>query len=259
MSFYISLLLSISVLGLLSRSWQQRWRARQTAKLERPAVGGQLGQLSERVGAEFAALRNKVAFDTNHPPAWAERVRQVVTTPPLLRATASQQAELAQRFRRWAATALQEELATSAWLAALSTEANIAFTHQIAEFCEEMGFDLAALVDGQLDQVPNAAQQATQIVRHYCRANYQAAVAQNDFDATKRLLAYLRAPFQKANQTFGQQLYSKLVERQVVSVALPTTEEAPAQVLEIICQAAASNPTDFSTVLNEVIHESFAV
>lgn len=263
MAFYISLLLAVSVLGLLSRSWRQRWEERKRLTSERPAVEVQREQRSEklseqlstRIGTEFVTLRDRLGKVTAQSPAWATRVQQMVTQPSWPRTT-NNTPDLAHRFREWAVTKLQQEPATTAWLAALSPKANLAFTQQVAEFCEEMGFDLAALVDGRLAHVPQAAQQATEIVRFYCNANYTAALSQPDFDATKRFLAYLRAPLQKRNQAFGQQLYTNLVEKQLVT---PPTGSAPItdpQVVEAICQAATSHSTSFSMVLNEVVRQN---
>lgn len=252
MAFYISLLLAVSVLGLLSRSWRQRWNEQRQLTGERPAGAG---QLATRASTEFATWRNKLGKVAEQPPAWAGRVQEMVTQAGGSRA-AQQRPDLAHRFREWALTTLQQEPATTAWLAALSPKANLAFTQQVAEFCEEMGFDLAALVDGQLAQVPHTAQQATQIVRFYCNANYTAALSQTDFDATKRFLVYLRAPLQKSNQVFGQQLYTKLVEKQLVTSAAGAASTADAQVVEAICQAASRNATVFSAVLNEVVRQN---
>ncbi|MEZ4726478.1 MAG: hypothetical protein R3E79_05030 [Caldilineaceae bacterium] len=256
-SFFLSLLLVVFVLGLLSRSWLHRWRTRQSAKQARPSAGEQLDQLAAQLNGQFTALRSKVALDPNQPLAWAEGVRQKIGIPAL-RNSAKQAAELSQRFRQWTATALQEEETTSTWLAALSIEAHTAFTQQIAEFCEEMGFDLATLVDGQLNSFPNAAQQATQIVRYYCRANYEAAIAQDNFEATRRFLAYLQAPLAKENQAFGARLYARLQEKQVATEAPETATgtATPPQMLETICATAVRNPTVFSTILSEVVHGS---
>lgn len=254
-AFFISLLLVVSVLGLLSRAWLRRWRTRQQTKQERSSAGDQLEQFAAQVNGQFAALRSKMALDPNQPTAWAERIRQRIAVPTL-RSSANQATDLAQRFRQWTATALHEEQATSAWLAALSTEAHTAFTQQITEFCEEMGFDLAALVDGQLDSFPTTAQQATQIIRYYCRANYEAAAAQDDFEATRRFLAYLRAPLAKEHQAFGARLYASLQEKQVATEPAETTTgtTTPTQMLETICATAVRNPTAFNAVLSEVVN-----
>lgn len=255
MAFYISLLLAVSVLGLLSRSWRQRWNEQKRLAGAQLAVEREVEQWATRASTEFATLRDKLGKVTEQPTAWAGHVQEMVAQSGWPR-TADQRPDLAHRFREWAITTLQQEPATTAWLAALSPKANLAFTQQVAEFCEEMGFDLAALVDGQLAQVPQAAQQATQIVRFYCNANYTAALSQTDFDATKRFLGYLRAPLQKSNQAFGQRLYTKLVEKQLVADNAGATPTADAQVVEAICQAASHNAAAFSAVLNEVIRQN---
>lgn len=251
MAFYLSLLMAVLVLGTLSRSWQQRWLTWQQRKMTDSApqedspgpiakvatgVEALSAPVRARVARELAGLRNNLDFG-------------------------ARQAALAERFRSWAMTALAEDEKVVRWLTALSPAANAAFTQQVAEFCHEMGFDLIALLDGELQQLPTAEQKAREIVRLYCRTNCQAAFAQNEFDASKRLLAYLRAPAQKHNQRFGEDLYRKLVEEGLAptpafDVAQATEAELRAQILMVIRQVAAQHPDAFTTVLGKMVAEA---
>lgn len=246
MSFYFLLIIAVLVLGSLSLNWKQRWldwqQGAATAPENSQAVGGVTtgaaalaAPIRERMTQEFTSIRNRLPFTARQP-------------------------DLAQRFREWATAALAQDENTSSWLKALSAEANIAFTQQVAEFCTEMGFELSALLDGQLNQLPTTEQKAREIVLHYCRANRQAAVAQHDFDAFKRYLAYLRAPSQKANQLFGQSLYVKLVQQEVAppppfDIMLASEADRRAHIVTAIRQAAAQQPAAFHAALQEVITE----
>lgn len=249
MSFYLSLILAVLVLGTLSRSWKQRWLAQQQNKVMEgkgktpnaiakvaTSVETLTAPVRDRVAQEFTGLRNSLDFN-------------------------AKQADLAQRFRAWATTALAEDEKVVRWLTGLSPAANVAFTQQVAEFCCEMGFDLAALLNGDLEQLPTAEQKAREIVLLYCRTNRQAAFAQNEFDASKRLLAYLRAPTQKGNQRFGQTLYRKLVEHGLVAtppfdITQATEAEVNSQILTTIRQIAAQHPDAFTTALGKVVADT---
>ncbi len=250
MQFYLSLLIAVIVLGTLSRNLKQRWlgvqeplsgAAEDQATGLNPAALGATTTASfqapiDRMAQELSTLRDKLTFGSKGP-------------------------DLSQRFRTWAAAALAHDGQVSAWLTGLSPEAHTAFTHQVAEFCSEMGFALAALVDGQLAEIPATAQQAETIVLQYCRANQQAALAQDDFDAAKRFLAYLRAPSHKSNLAFGQKLYSRLIEEKIVpppsfDMMLAAEEKRRAEGVAAIHQAAAQQPTIFNIILKEIITTS---
>lgn len=243
MSFYLVLILAAVTLSLLGRSWKQRWLAWQKGqtKLTKTAQAAAStvpspAKVRTRVTQEWGALRDRFSFG-------------------------AKQAALAQRFRAWATEALAADEDLRAWLNALPPDAIIAFTQQVAEFCAEMGFELAALVDGQLDQVPTTAHKAQAIVLHYCRANWQAAGAQTDFEAFKQFLSYLRAPAQKANQQFGQNLYTKLVQKQIAlppsfDMMLASDAQRRTHTLAAIQQAATQDPQLFNSALKELIAES---
>lgn len=245
MAFYLSLILVVVVLGSLARRWKKSW---QTANAGQPAIPN--AKTVATMMADSAAMMTPLR----------ERMTQEVMA--LRRhgfSFGDQQPDLAQRFRAWATAAPTQDENLNAWLNSLSPQANEAFTQQVAEFCNEMGFELAALVDGQLNQLPTTAQKAKEIVLHYCRANRQAAVAQEDFDAYKRFLTYLRAPSQKANQHFGQLLCVKLVQKELApapsfDILLATEEQRRAHTLAAIRQSAAQSPTAFNAVLKEIIN-----
>lgn len=252
MSFYLSLIMAVLVLGMLSRSWKQRWLGWQENKVtDSQAAQNETPDTIARVAASVETLTTPVRT----------RVVEEVTSLRKRLAVGAKQAELADRFRAWAVLALTEDEKVVRWLTGLSPAANVAFTQQLAEFCGEMGFDLTALLAGELQQLPTAAEKAREIVRLYCRTNHQAAFAQNEFDASKRLLAYLRAPTQRSNQIFGESLYDKLVAQGLApappfNITQATVDALHTHRLATIRQVAAQQPDAFTTVLGKMMAET---
>ena len=241
MSFYLMLMLGVIIAGTLSARWKSRLLSQRAAQSDSPE--GQQDPadrqpLTRRVTRELGVLRSKFFAD-------------------------SQQSALAQRFGAWLNRVLPADDPLLVWLNLLPAEPIQAFTEQVAEFCNEMGFTLPTLVDGQLGHAPSAEQRATQIVLHYGYANYHAALAVTEFSASQRVLAYLRSPSSKANRDFGQKLYMKLVDKDVVplppfEILLTSEEKRDAQALEAIRGAAAQNPAAFNAALTEMLVESAA-
>ena len=239
MPFYLMLMIGVIIVGTLSSRWKSRLLAQKNAKPDLPEGQQALADnhpLTTRVTRELDALRSKFFAD-------------------------SQQPALAQRFMAWLNRVLPADDPLLVWLNLLPAEPIEAFTEQVAEFCSEMGFTLATLVDGQLGHAPGAEQRATQIVLHYGYANYQAALAVTEFSASKRVLAYLQSPSSKANRDFGQKLYMKLIDKDVVplppfEILLTSEEKRNAQALEAIRSAAAQNPVAFNAALTEMLAES---
>ncbi|CAN5749684.1 hypothetical protein BH10CHL1_BH10CHL1_00180 [soil metagenome] len=239
MPFFISMILAALLFGSLSMSWKERWLAWKNAKASPPNEQAPIAATPPppgRVTRELTALRSKLPFGAKQPP-------------------------LAQRFGAWANIVLPVDDPLLNWLNSLAPEASVAFTQQVDEFCTEMGFALSALVDGHLEQVPSAAQQAKQIVLHYCYANQTAAAAGTDFIASKRFLVYLQAPFAKTNRVFGQKLYRKLVDKEIIpapsfELLLASEEKRRVQALDAIRKAAAENPRAFNLALTEATIES---
>ncbi|MCE7984882.1 MAG: hypothetical protein DYG89_27225 [Caldilinea sp. CFX5] len=260
MSFYLSLIMAVLVLGMLSRSWKQRWLAWPQNK--GPGEGAMPDATPDAMpdATPGAIARVATSVETLTAPARA-RVAQEFTQLRNSLDFNAKQVDLAEGFRTWATTALVEDEKVVRWLNALSPAANVAFTQQVAEFCREMGFELTALLNGELTQLPTAEQKARAIVLLYCRTNREAAFAQDEFDASKRLLAYLRAPTRKNNQRFGQNLYRKLAEHGLaqtppIDVTKATDAEVHAQLLATIRQVAAQQPDTFTTVLAKVMAEA---
>ncbi len=202
MFMYISILMAVLVIGTFSLVWERRWKGRSSASAEAtgtPAddVHAREISLSTRVSQGLAAIRANLPLRQQDPT-------------------------LPDRFRTWSRQALATDGAVQKWLDRLSEPAHRAFVEHVAEFSDEIGFQLTDLVNGRMDGLPSVAQNATQIVAHYCRANYQAALAQRDFDGYRAYAAYLQRPMSADSQRFALQLYAQLVDRGMV--AAPTVD-----------------------------------
>ncbi|MBX3012664.1 MAG: hypothetical protein KF832_14205 [Caldilineaceae bacterium] len=243
MSVYFILIVALLSLGFMARGWKQRLR---------------LGQ------PKSTASTGEPSTNSHAPTPMPLQVRATQTLAALReRFSRGAQPDLALRFRAWVTATLTEDADVQRWLQRLPPDALLAFTQQVAEFCDEMGFQLADLVDGTLNQMPATADKAKAIVVSYCRANYQAAGAQADFDALKRFFRYVHAPAQKENQQFGQALYARLVQKQAApppsfDTAMASATQRQAYILNAIQQAAAQQPQIFTAALKEVVAQSQA-
>ncbi|MBV7329465.1 hypothetical protein KFU94_14680 [Chloroflexi bacterium TSY] len=235
MSLVIFMLMAVLIFGLFSILWERRWKNRNTEPLEEQiATSPPNVSLTTRVTEGASALWTKLS-------------------------SREQQPALADLFRTWSDQALAADIEVYNWLNALFDPAYTAFIEHMAEFADEMGFRLVDLVEGQMAQLPSVEQSATQIILNYCRANQQAALAQEDFDGYHLYAAYLQSPTSIDSQRFAQQLYAKLVEQQVVSAPTPellalTEQERVAQMQDVIRQAA-EKPEPFGAVLSAVAAE----
>lgn len=167
-------------------------------------------------------------------------------------------ADLAPRFRAWAVQAAADDTAVKDWLNALSDEGLQAFTENLVAFCSDMGFELSWLVEQQFDKDPELAQAAKRIVLHYCRACLQAAVAQEDLEVYKQLLAFEQNPFSRKNQAFGERLFAKVIEEGLVAAKMSEYFLAPPKERQqlaaaAICQAAAKDSAAFNRAVREVM------
>jgi hypothetical protein len=169
-----------------------------------------------------------------------------------------QQADLPQRFRTWMNSVAADDTAVKEWLNGLSDEGIQAFTKHLETFCTDMGFELGWLIDHQLEQNPELTQMATAIVLNYCRACQQAALAQEDLEAYKKLKAFEQHPANKRQQAFGEKLFARVIEEGLVVGSVSDYLGAPPEersrlMVEAVRKAAEKNPQAFSRVLKETL------
>lgn len=235
MSIWISILIAVLIIGLFSIVWERRWKG--------------LGVDSSEEGKAISSLSTSLT-------TWVtDQVAAIQSKLP----TKEPQIPLADQFREWSMQALASDAEVLSWLNRLSDPAYVAFVEHLAEFSDEMGFELAALVDGQMTGLPKVQHGATEVLLNYCRANYRAALIQQDFDGYRAYAAYLQAPTSPSNQLFTHQFYAKLVEQQVVPAPTPellelTDQERLAQMQDAIRQASEKSE-EFGAVLSAVAIE----
>ena len=239
MLIFTSIVIAVLVIGTFSLVWELRWKGRSSASAsaeetpssEMPAGGM---SLSERLGKGIAVLRANLLL------------RQHDSTLPNC-------------FRSWSRQALATDVEVREWLDRLSDPAHTAFVEHVAEFSDEVGFQLTDLVNGRMDGLPNVVQSATQIIAHYCRANYQAALAQSDFDGYRAYAAYLQKPMSADSQRFAQQLYAHLVDRGMVAAPtadlLALTDQERLLQMQNAIRQSAERADEFLELLRTVVEE----
>ncbi len=238
MSFYISIIITVLIIGLLSLMWEQRWKAHKLATSS---------QTEDAADGAAGTARLPAQLTQGLTTMWAKRPRR------------KQEPPLADRLRTWATQALASDEKVSSWLQSLSAPAYTAFTEHLAEFADDMGFKLADLVDGRMADLPGVAQNATQIILDYCRAHQLAAHVQDDFDGYRAYAMYRHGPLTSDSLRFTQQLYAKLVEQRLVSAPTPdllalSDQARLTQMQDAIHQATAQS-VEFQLALNRVVAE----
>ena len=164
-----------------------------------------------------------------------------------------------QRFREWVVNA-SDAPAVKDWLNALSDEGLKAYTKHLSRFCTDMGFELAWLVEGQIDQRDaQLGQTAKSIVLHYCQACQQAATCQEDLEVHKHLLSLEQHPAGRKNRIFGEQLLAKLVEANLVTTSTTafisaSTSERQQIIAEAINEAVSKDQATFNRLVREVLY-----
>lgn len=235
MSIYFFILITLVVVGTFSLVLERRWNRRRTASTEETDA-------TVALDSSLRALLNK-------------GVAAIQAKLPLRQ----QEPALIDQFRTWSEEALAADSAVLGWLNVLSDPAYSAFVEHVAEFSDEMGFQLADLVNGQMACLPGITEHATEIVVHYCRANQRAAVAQDDFDEYSAYAAYLQAPNSTESEQFVQHLYTQLVEQQLVAAPTPellglSEKERLAQMRDDVHQATEQSEA-FRVALRTVVAE----
>lgn len=247
MSFYISLLMTVLVIGLFAIGWERRWKGYKLASSKTKELSSATPSTTELATQLVTQIGGQLRTQITEGLATLESKLPHYKPDP----------ELANSLRRWAQQALASDPGVSNWLNSLSEPAYAAFAEHLAEFAAEMGFSLAELVDGRMYKLPKVAESATQIILDYCRANQRAARVQDDFDGYQAYAAYLKSPASIESQHFVQNFYVKLVEQNVLPLpttdllALPTQERLTQ--MQAAIQQASAKPAEFQAALVAVV------
>jgi hypothetical protein len=167
-----------------------------------------------------------------------------------LKAPFKKKPDQAMQFRAWASQLDAEHSELSAWLSALSDEANAQLANELVVFCRNQNLELAWLFDEQTDiDLKNGLQD---LVVFYCRALVKAVNA-------KPLATYQRwqaAPTLPENRSFTQDLYTRLVSAGLVSVPgellLASEKERESHVIQAIQTAVVEHREAVMAIVSEM-------
>ena len=164
------LVLLVVAAGTAAIILDRRWRAQRTLKEATPAADASTSATASAGEASDATVISKMT----------DRVTSALRSVPMVgdRLMRRKDPNLPGQFREWIAKTCADDPAVNNWVQGLSQEGLQAFTNHLSMFCHEMGFELAWVVQQQLEIQPELAQTFAQVVAHYCRACQQAAAAQ---------------------------------------------------------------------------------
>ena len=207
---------------------------------------------TESVSAQAVALASR----------FTDRVTSVVQGGPQAlynRIARRQPSDLPQRFQAWFANQAGAEAHVQAWIDSLPEDGLEAFTDHLAGFCSQMGFELAWLLEQDLNLYPDVANSATQIVLHYTNACQQAASAQADLKAYTMLKMFEQNPRDRKHQALVQALCAKLTDAGLVAVSMPeymmaTAKEQQQIAIDAINEAASKDHAAFLRIFQETLY-----
>ena len=166
-------------------------------------------------------------------------------------------------FRTWLRALFAADSPEQHWLTSLSDEQLLILYRGVATFAEDLGFDLAWLLETKPFKHPTVEQAAKEIVLNYLRSWQQAMHVQQDVQAMKRYQAFLANPLLPENQQLAQQLHMHLVKEKLATPTPATVRAAGEQAeqaffLQTIQVAAHQQPLAFSHALRVTIAVSKA-
>ena len=253
----IPLIVLIVAVGSVAVMLDRRWRVQEALKNTAPSTDASTSATASAEDVSDVTVTSKVL----------DRIASALSSVPLVgdrltmvhdRLRTRQDRNLPGQFREWIAKVCDDDPSVKDWVQGLSPEGLQAFTDHLAVFCHEMGFELAWMVQPELEMQPALTQTFTQVVRHYCRACHQAAAAQRELELYKTLLAFEHNPASSKTHAFGQKLFAKLVEARLTSVSIAdyltvTPKEQQQYMVRAIREAAKANQTEFNRLLKEVM------
>ncbi len=169
---------------------------------------------------------------------------------------------LATKFKQWAAgpaleqTQLYNDLPGAAknfnaWLSTLSPQDTEEFCDKIAHYCAALGFDLAWLVDDQLNALPQLKNAVQEAVTLYSITTWRAMQVETQVQTFKAYQQWLAHP--DKHRQVGQKLYGELARQGIITpppeLYLATEKERDAEAVRAIKQVAAEKPDMFTNVL----------
>ena len=200
-------------------------------------------------------IDNKESFtsDTKQGTAWfTEWINQI----------RGKQKNSPQQFQQWAKglepldTPPVTELKN--WLIALDQKEMQKLMKQIELFGSIFDFDIAWLLEQQLDNNVQLKQTLNEAVAFYCLANFKANLVTDEIKAFVALQAWQKNPESKELREFSENLFAHLMEKGLLPPApsnlyLASEEERQKHAVAVIREVAKQNPEGFNAVLKEVV------
>lgn len=174
---------------------------------------------------------------------------------------------LANQYKQWVATSSLHQSHWyadwpgaaenfSAWLAGLSPKETTVFCDKVAHFCASLGFDLAWLVDDQLNGQPELKRAVEEAVALYSVTAWRASQVEAEVRAFMAYQQWLAHP--NKQRALGQKLYGELIQKGLVTptpdLYLAPEKERVAAAARAIKQIAADKPDAFTAVLRGIIN-----
>ncbi|MEM7115831.1 MAG: helix-hairpin-helix domain-containing protein [Chloroflexota bacterium] len=164
-------------------------------------------------------------------------------------------------FRLWAATLTHDSLpdesnALANWLISASDDEMKVLCERAADFCEDMGFELAWLTDGDFDSNPMLKAQLTQAVYHFCLACQQGRSAHGEIWLHTTMQNWLSTPFSRKHRAMTQHVVSILAEQGIIKtpsyLLLAEQKEREGYIEGVLRETAVSHSNELSTALKAV-------
>jgi len=175
-----------------------------------------------------------------------------------------------QQFKEWVVEAslaenkqLYQSLPDTAqafatWLAGLSLEETAAFDQDLSAFCSGLNFELAWLLNQELDDDPGLKQAVDEAVVLYALAHHKATQVQGNIEVFRTFMAWQEDPTKGEHKELTQALFDKLVEKGLAPAPSPKLFMASEQkrqehIVQAIRKAAEADRQAFSAILKEVM------
>jgi len=267
---WVILILTLLVIGLiLTGAWRMRQKLQQSEHhmQEKDSMANNLtgqkehlhgGTLSSN-GTGDSVYANGVAKFSQITTQFSEQVSHKIQGFIEERA-ALKQPELTDQFRLWVTGAFDEEPEIRHWLGSLSSEQLEAYCSYLANFCQDMGFELDWLLDGRMTQEPKLSSTLEKIILRYSQASHQAVLAQQEVAEFNLLHEYLEDPVCRKNLALSQKIFGRLIEKGLAPVNISehltlSKREQTEQILQVIRTTATEYPETFKSIVTETMSE----
>jgi len=203
-------------------------------------AGSQTKVFREQASSQTKVLREQAVIQANS-------LRERIPLTP-------KKSTLPEEFRGWVMGATADEPALRTWLVGLGEEQFADFTGHVAAFCTSVGFELAWLVNGEFDEMPQLVANAEQVAVNYCRSCSHAAAAQTEINVFRRYRTYAQNPESRKERVYGERLLDHLLDLGLTTVSISeflgvSAKDKQERVWQAIQAAAEKDAVAFNRAL----------